>query len=945
MEQNIELNRFFQNFDNFLKEWENFFTTKDYFSLQKNELNIHNWQNVNLQSQVKSALQLGDFEFISSKINLPVFIVQLKDNTQINERIGKKYQFDIAKQVLKYNHLISDQGLFIFVNNPENGFRVSLIYSEYYGTRRKLNYYKRFTFFVSPHTSNKTFLTQFGKCNFQNLDEVKKAFALEPVTKEFYELLENWYYWALKHVQFPQDAEKEPNGRNSQIIRFITRLMFIWFMKAKGIVPETIFKENEVKKILKDELDPNSSSYYLAILQNLFFATLNTPPNKRKFRREYIKNGKNPDFMNHHVFRHHQLVKDPDVFSCLFKNIPFLNGGLFDCLDAYIKADDDDRGIIIRIDGFSDKKENQPKFPNFLMFNNNDKQPGIINILNTFNFTVDENSSIDSDVALDPELLGNVFENLLASYNPETAQTARKATGSFYTPREVVDFMCDQSLFYYLKEQCPNVPEDKLYEIISFAENVPELNEEEKKQIVQSLLNCKIIDPACGSGAFLVGMLHKMTWVLQKLDPNNDIFKNIKLQPFEELKKNFIQPNAELITLLEELKQKLEEKADDYNRKLHLIENCLYGVDIQPIAIQIAKLRFFISLLVDEEPHHIHPLPNLDMKLVIADALINFGPIQFMGNDYEKELHTLMHKYFEATLPQDKEKIKKDFFELKKRILESGYLNEQQKNWFSEFDPFNTEKSNTWFHPALMFGIKDGLDIVIGNPPYIQLQKDGGKLAKKYENQKYQTFARTGDIYALFYERGIQLLKDKGILCYITSNKWMRAAYGEKLRQFFILYQPLLLIDLGPDVFENATVDTNILILQKHRLSSQLFSLKALTLQKQESGINIHDQLESQSVILEQLSEQSWFIGSSAEQRLKEKIESIGKPLKEWDVKIYRGVLTGLNEAFIITTEKRNEILANCKDEEERKRTEAIIKPILRGRDIKRYYYEWAGLW
>lgn len=198
------------------------------------------------------------------------------------------------------------------------------------------------------------------------------------------------------------------------------------------------------------------------------------------------------------------------------------------------------------------------------------------------------------------------------------------------------------------------------------------------------------------------------------------------------------------------------------------------------------------------------------------------------------------------------------------------------------------------------------------------------------------------DIYCLFYEKGITITKEKGHLCFITSNKWMRAGYGEKLRKFFLKYNPKILIDLGPCIFESATVDTNILLLQKQRRTK--LQLNALTFKK-EDEISIDEQLKRNGVVLQKLSKDAWFIGSRAEQRLKEKIERIGKPLKEWDVNIYYGIKTGLNEAFIITTEKRNEILANCKDDEERRRTDAIIKPILRGRDIKRYYYEWAGLW
>jgi type II restriction/modification system DNA methylase subunit YeeA len=244
-----------------------------------------------------------------------------------------------------------------------------------------------------------------------------------------------------------------------------------------------------------------------------------------------------------------------------------------------------------------------------------------------------------------------------------------------------------------------------------------------------------------------------------------------------------------------------------------------------------------------------------------------------------------------------------------------------------------------------MFGVKE-FDIVIGNPPYIQLQKAidrYNKVADLYKHINFETFTRTGDIYCLFYEKGLKLLRKNGILAFITSNKWMRAGYGEKLREFFLKYNPKLLVDLGPNVFESATVDTNILLIQKTKNQNKL---KALTIDEtKKDEVNFYKVIEEKSVELNNLSKEAWFIGNSAEQKLKEKIERIGKPLKDWDVNIYYGIKTGLNEAFIISSEKRNEILANCKTKEERKRTEAIIKPILRGRDIKRYYYEWDGLW
>jgi hypothetical protein len=234
-----------------------------------------------------------------------------------------------------------------------------------------------------------------------------------------------------------------------------------------------------------------------------------------------------------------------------------------------------------------------------------------------------------------------------------------------------------------------------------------------------------------------------------------------------------------------------------------------------------------------------------------------------------------------------------------------------------------------------------GFDIAIGNPPYIQLQNNGGKLADLYSDMHYETLKRSGDIYCLFYERGLKLLQPNGTLAYITSNKWMRAGYGEKLREFFLKYNPLLLVDLGPNVFEEATVDTNILVVAK---SANENKLKGYSLT--EEGLdNLEDLVKKNAMKLDKPGTGPWFIGSDAVQQLKQKIEQIGKPLKNWDIHINYGIKTGLNKAFIIDTATKTKILVDCKDEDERKRTEEIIKPILRGRDIGKYFYKWAELW
>ena len=235
---------------------------------------------------------------------------------------------------------------------------------------------------------------------------------------------------------------------------------------------------------------------------------------------------------------------------------------------------------------------------------------------------------------------------------------------------------------------------------------------------------------------------------------------------------------------------------------------------------------------------------------------------------------------------------------------------------------------------------------MIGNPPYIQLQNNGGALADSYEDCGFKTLEKTGDIYCLFYERAMQLLKDDGISCLITSNKWMRAGYGESLRKFFVENtDPKMLIDFaGVKVFDSATVDTNILLAQKalNTHSTQCCITKELT--KNDLN-NLSGFVRQHTTVNDFSSSDSWVILSPIEQSIKRKIEAVGTPLKDWDIQINYGIKTGFNDAFIITTEKKDEILSKCTTEQEREKTAQLIRPILRGRDIKRYGYDWANLW
>ncbi|MFC1732220.1 Eco57I restriction-modification methylase domain-containing protein [candidate division KSB1 bacterium] len=866
----------------------------------------------------------------------------------------RQHKKDPSKEVLEKVTLIKD----IDVNSPHRA-HVEILYDLCF---EELYREHRFSNWIELHRA------------------WKKTLDISELNKSFYKRLANWYFWAVQNVVFPDDAEKNEEIRNAtNVIRVITRIIFVWFLKEKRLVPDDLFKESKIKQMLKIE-DKNNSTYYKAILQNLFFATLNTEMNKdkpgsRKFRvKSKKKGGRDQHYMIHNVFRYERYFRNPqETFNRYFDNIPFLNGGLFECLDHF--EGEGDNKIEKRIDGFSDHEKNVLTVPDELFFspeleidlnevygtqNKKYKVIGLIDLLNSYKFTIEENTPIEEEVALDPELLGKVFENLLASYNPETKTTARKQTGSYYTPREIVNYMVNESLKAYLQKRLVDEAgmdkedaEEGLNVLFEYTEKDHCFIENEADVLIIAIDNCRIMDPACGSGAFPMGILHKMVYILNKLDPENEKWRNLQRQKaIKETEEAFnIGNKEEREQHLIEINNIFENNLNDFGRKLYLIENCIFGVDIQPIAVQIAKLRFFISLLVEqitntyEENMGIFPLPNLETKFVAANTLIGIDTLGqvFIKNieveKKEKELKAVRKRHFTARTLLTKEKYREQDKQIREEIstlLRNDGIPASTTEMLANWDPYDQNVSALFFDTEWIFGIIEGFDIVIGNPPYVQLQKNSGELAKLYKNCEYETFERTGDIYTLFYEKGIKLLKYGGHLCYISSNKWMRTGYGESLRKYFLMKNPKLLIDLGPGIFESATVDTNILLLQN---AENQQSLRGLTPTTEAKDKGLKETFQKNAVLLKNLKYHAWFIGGDAEQKLKEKIVRIGKPLKEWDVKIYFGIKTGFNKAFIIDTATRDHLV-----NEDPKSTE-ILKPILRGRDIKHYGYKWAGLW
>lgn len=663
-------------------------------------------------------------------------------------------------------------------------------------------------------------------------------------------------------------------------VRLIGRLLFCWFLQKKtstqglSLIPSEILSFQSLKEKSPD-LD-----FYHSVLEPLFFEILNKELIQRK----------------------------PKFQTKKWGTIPFLNGGLFDphLYDFYDNSCTLNT-LIVPDDWLGE----------------------LLKFFERYHFTIEENTPLEEDVALDPELLGQIFENLLAEINPETGETARKLTGSYYTPREIVDYMVDESLIAYFLNF--NLEEQKIRKLLNYqiSENV--FNVQETDILLKAIKQIKILDPACGSGAFPIGILHKLTLLLQKLDPDCSKWLDAVLGSISD---SFTR---------QMMKDKLEgEKALwNYTRKLGILRDCIYGIDIQPIAIEIGRLRCFLSLVVEEniddqqKNRGVIPLPNLDFKFVCANTLIGSSHLDWQlyesqTRDQVDELAKLRKDYLNSQA-EEKTKLQTKFETVQKSLLDIVLQwtgKETELSQLVTWKPFG-DQSCDWFDLFWMFGIKDGFDIVIGNPPYIRQE---AIKHLKADLKHFTVFTGTSDLFTYFYEASFNFLKENGVLAFITSNKWMRAKYGEKLREFFLTKTQLLqLIDFkGKQIFE-ATVDSNILLFKKQLPVKETLFLTGENLPTFEKSLKPL----AQSL----LNKKAFVLGDESVHELKAKIEAIGTPLKEWDVKIYRGILTGFNEAFIIDTATKERLCA-----EDPKNTE-IIKPVLRGRDIKRYGYEWAGLW
>jgi len=780
----------------------------------------------------------------------------LDDDTEIGFLVLKSATQHIENKRVGFSKVIKglskglevDTVLVAIYHNDSFSWRLTFVSYDFKdGKQSQKTDAKRYTYELGQDIPIKTAKEQLIELLSEPITQsrLENMFNVEKMGKEFFNKYKKLYFDTCDYLQSQKAIFGDDKNLELFTKKLLGRVVFLYFLQKKGWLGATNSWHDGDRKFISNQFKRyTGDNFYTDILKPLFFEALN-----RDRRAEN------------------------DWFVLLECKMPYLNGGLFSADDM----DKDERLII----------ENK-------IFEN------ILNVFDQYNFTIIEDTPHESEVAVDPEMLGRVFEDLLED---------RKEKGAFYTPREIVHYMCQESINNYLKSK------------------------PEEQTVLEYIKNIKVLDPAIGSGAFPMGMLHEI------------IEKRIALGD-----------DTKLSTM-----------------KKEIIQESIYGVDIEPSAVEIAKLRFWLSIVVDDiEPT---PLPNLAYKIMIGNSLIEtingLDPlVQNQNKKGKKDLILLrdkFHQYFELTDNSEKEKLNEEIKRVINFILQSTLKNfdidkslfdmnkAEQKKYNEDYEKYmllkgiieeyRTLNSTTelFFYKVYFKDVMDkgGFDVVIGNPPYVRHEKIKA-IKERLKIEGYESYNGTADLYIYFFEQGYRLLKPNGILSYITSNKYTRAKYGKEFRKFVLDNTQILeYIDFNDiQIFESATVATSIFTYKKtsNRKSSFLYCDVNRTYKK---GENLEKFVTNKGFNYPQsdLDEGGFIFMNQEELAIKKVIEKKGVTLKEWDIEIKSGIKTGFNEAFIIDGKIKDELIA--KDTNNSK----VIKPLLRGRDIKRYGHEFADKW
>lgn len=831
------------------------------------------WIDTAYKTGISKIIRLG-------KINIPlntthVFDITVTDHVQM-ERNRVAIQLLVRRIMSTYS-----SAFMIFHYDDTTKWDWRFTFCSKQGKNSDVTDSKRYTFLLGPNQSCRTaaenFMALYKKGGNIELEDIIKAFDVEALSKEFftkykeqYEKFCNFVYEHKNDAEYfgSEFATCEEKRIRDYVKKLLGRIVFLHFLQKKGWMGVPV--------------DRDWGEGDLNFMKSLF-------DNASEAQKEdYL------DKMLEPLFEDVNTKRTDDISNCGEFKVPYLNGGLFER------------------DEMDEPKSRFPK----------DMFAKLFQFFYEYNFTIDENDPNDAQVGVDPEMLGRIFENLLED---------NKDKGAFYTPKEIVQYMCKESLIAYLQTDITDEGTKEAVRKFVNTYDASELGNEEFATLLDNKLKyVKICDPAIGSGAFPMGLLKEL----------------------------FLCRGA------------IEQFDNAAEIKRHIIQNNIYGVDIEKGAVDIARLRFWLALIVDEVTPH--ALPNMDFKIMQGNSLmeqckdVNGKYIDLSDLGYnktkkdqkrgvqlswfedaadlsKKQFSIKMNQYFNEDDHAQKVALRKDIKDIvQQQLCDLSYhvdlSNIEDISCTSEFFLWHT-----WFADVFE---KGGFDIVIGNPPYIQLQKDGGYLADLYESRGFNTFERTGDIYCLFYEYGYNLLKERGALCYITSNKWMRTGYGEKTRAFIKdKSNPILLIDfLKMKLFDEATVETNILLLTKEHYKEHTNCAALVELEKSDLSKLIKI-IDTNIYPYKFDTDDFWILSDARTGNLKNKIKKAGTPLKSWDLKVNFGVKTGFNDAYIISTEKKDEILAACLSEDERRMTKEIIRPVIRGRDTGVYCNNWADIW
>jgi len=674
-------------------------------------------------------------------------------------------------------------------------------------------------------------------------------FSLQALNNQFYADLQDWFYYASQNIKLPfkPDYINERENIKNFLVRLLARTMFCWFVKEKGLIQKELLEltdwDGRRFKLTNDIDDENflqSNSYYRGILQNIFFNALNQKEKKT------VK-----DF-NWTKYWHQDFKLD------WFTQIPYINGGIFDKLEEDNAKESIEDSVL--------------KIPNFLFYGIEVEQKvtrgrgaratttvekvehkGLNGILKSYKFTLDENTPFEEDIALDPEMLGLVFENLLAELDPNleesTIRSIRKLTGSYYTPRKVIYEMVNDSLNLYLSkyisEKHPHISDTKakVNDLVYYTA-LKEKDPAFEQAVVNALDKYKVLDPACGSGAFPMGMLHRIVDILKLVDANNEKWVALKLQNVD-------------IAQQSEFKKVLTSHLDDYSRKLGIIRDSIYGIDIQPLAVQITKLRFFISLLIDQKTNEgVTPMPNIETKIICADSLKNIQADLFSQDAIEHLIKARIQYYQPDVSRQEREAIADkiadildaafpsfSFLVTGKRI--EGQNKELIRHWFTHGTLAAPFFNMDFFFPELK--ATGGFDCVIGNPPY-----GGTKIS---DEVRRALNIDSKDPYGAFIARFLNAynittpLKHGGVLAFIVSDTFMTIKSHLKLRKHLMQNYVHKMLRMHPDTFR-ATVNTVIMIAERN--TQKEIDENHICLMADLTNISIHDNYERFVEVLDQ---------------------------------------------------------------------------------------------